>query len=768
MESAKYWKDKLAAQMDPEWAQEIDAFETEIQLKKKGKLADQVFAETRLRKGAYGQRYDNGIRYNGHESVEIPFPDKDITKGPGTYWNAPGMLRIKLPFGGLTSDQLNVMADLAEEYSDSILHITTRQDIQLHFIHIEDTPSMFRRLASVGITTTEACGNAVRNVTACPISGVCRDQSFDMTGYADAIFRFLLLHPDAQDFGRKFKISLSGCKQHPCGLSNMHDLGLIGRIKNENGKETKGFEVYVGGGLGAVPYNAKMLSEFVSEEELLPVIQAICRVYQKHGEKKKRHMARIKFLVEKLGIDEFIRMVFEEKEKLSYDPRWTSYLKDIEKADEKGHLSIENKQVDFSNASNEDPEFASFLETNVSPQRQEGYYIVTLNVPLGDITSYQARVLAEISQKYIGDTMRTSVEQNILLRWVRGEDVYALYKELKEIKLADAGAGTIVDITSCPGTDTCKLGISASRGLASVLREHLAAKNASREEAIKNLKIKVSGCFNSCGQHHLADIGFYGTSRIVNGYAVPHFQLVIGGEFKNNGGSYGMAIGNYPSKAILKIVDSLTDMYLNGKDGAESFKSFVARIGKKEIVASLKEHAPVPLYEENSNFYTDWGDVREFSMKDKGIGECAGEVVTPTDFGLKLADREQFEAQLLVDEGKIAEAAELSFKCMHHTAQALVKYIDPDVSDDPKLVLELFDKHFHATKLIHDPFGGDRFVQYYHNAFEDSNEKLTTESAQRKVEESRLFLEAAHNCNLKIASKGLEVLKTELAEAGQK
>ncbi len=279
-------------------------------LRKQGKIEDKVFAETRLRRGAYGQRYDNGQRHDGTKTQKLPY--SSLTKGPDTYWEAPGMQRIKIPYGGMNPEQMIVLAELAEEYSDAICHITTRQDIQLHFISIDDTPDMFRRLAAVGITTREACGNSVRNVTACPLAGVCNTEAFDVTPYAKALAFYLLGHRDIQDFGRKFKIALSGCEDEACALVSLHDLGGIAATKIIAGKTMRGFKLYVGGGLGAVPHQAKLFDEFVAEEELLPLSRAIGRVFARLGEKKNRNKARLKFLVHKLGIDEFRRLVIEE------------------------------------------------------------------------------------------------------------------------------------------------------------------------------------------------------------------------------------------------------------------------------------------------------------------------------------------------------------------------------------------------------------------------------------------------------------------------
>ena len=307
------WKETLAGRIAADLAAEIDTFESQIALRRQGKIDEKVFAETRLRRGVYGQRYDNGQRNDGSGPKALAYPSNGLTKGPETVWDAPGMQRIKIPMGHLSPEQLETLADLAEEYSDGVCHVTTRQDIQLHFVHIDDTPDLMRRLAAVGITTREACGNTVRNVTACPLAGVCRDETFDVTPYAEACMRFLLGHPDTQDFGRKFKVAFSGCRDQACGLVSMHDLGLIAVTRMEDGVERRGFETYVGGGLGAVPYQAKLFDTFLPVDELLPVAQAISRVFARLGEKRNRARARIKFLVAQLGIDEFKRLVLEER-----------------------------------------------------------------------------------------------------------------------------------------------------------------------------------------------------------------------------------------------------------------------------------------------------------------------------------------------------------------------------------------------------------------------------------------------------------------------
>src|SRR6202140_3891120 len=518
------WAERLPPKNTENPAPEKNIFETEISLRKQGKIDERLFAETRLRRGVYGQRYDNGQRHNGKTVRRLVFPSGELTKGQNTMWDAPGMQRIKIPAGGLDAEQLETLADLAEEYSDGIAHVTTRQDFQLHYVHIEDTPSLMRRLAAANITTREACGNSVRNVTACPYSGVCPDEKFDVTPYSRAMSKFLMGHPDTQNFGRKFKPSFSGCSQHACGLASMHDMGMVAVTQIEDGKEKRGFEVSVGGGLGAVPYQAKLFDTFVPPEELLPLAQAISRVFARLGEKKNRARARIKFLVQDLGIEKFRELVLEERKTLTPDPRWTEYPESFAEFKESALRPAGERPLLGS------PVVQRWLKTNIRSQKQPGYSVVTIALPLGDITANQLRALADVARRFTKETIRATVEQNIVLRWVSQGDLSEVHKALQAAGIGEPGAETIVDVTACPGTDTCKLGISSSRGLAAELRNRLAEKSFQLEESVRNLHIKISGCFNSCGQHHVADLGFYGVSRKMSGYAVPHFQVVLGGE----------------------------------------------------------------------------------------------------------------------------------------------------------------------------------------------------------------------------------------------
>jgi sulfite reductase (ferredoxin) len=643
------------------------------------------------------------------------------------------MHRIKIPFGAMTAEQMETLAALCEEYSDAICHVTTRQDIQLHFVHIDDTPDLMRRLAAVGITTREACGNSVRNVTGCEVAGVCSDESFDITPYAKALTFFLLGHPDVQDFGRKFKIAFSGCAQHACALTTIHDMGFIAQMRD--GK--RGFKVVVGGGLGAVPYQAETLYEFLPEEEIMPASQAVSRVFARLGEKQNRARARIKFLVAKLGVEELRRLVDEERGKLREDPRWRAFL-------DEAH-AFEEKPLREAKPLGQGPHpegFDEWRQTNTRPQRQAGYVVATVKLALGDATADQMRALAVMARTYTRETVRATVEQNLVFRWVSEADLPALHADLQRIGLADAGANTISDITACPGTDTCKLGISSSRGLAGELRERLHAIRGKLPKEVSSLRIKASGCFNSCGQHHIADIGFLGVGRKVGRHRMPHFQLVIGGQWSENAASYGLAVGAVPSKRVPQVVERVTEAFMKDRAADESFQAWVRRIGKLRVREMLKDLMELPSFEQDPSMYSDWGDPRLYTTGDMGVGECAGEIVPFVQFGLAASERVCFDAQLKLDQGDARGAAQTAYRAMLEAAKAVTHERNLNLGDDPDEIVREFKTLLVDTQL----FGEDRFAFYLTRAHGQNVDGFNAEQARQRVQEAQLFIDAAHAC----------------------
>ena len=338
--------------------------------------------------------------------------------------------------------------------------------------------------------------------------------------------------------------------------------------------------------------------------------------------------------------------------------------------------------------------------------------MVTVALPLGDITANQLRSLADIARQFTRETVRTTVEQNFVLRWISKSDLQQVYTALEAAGLAEAGAGTIIDIVTCPGTDTCKLGISSSRGLAAELRKRLGEKSFQLNEAVNHLHIKISGCFNSCGQHHVADLGFYGVSRKVAGYAMPHFQVVLGGEWEHNGGSYGLPTMAIPSKNIPEVVTRLTERYARDRQAGENFKDFIKRVGKPELKNILEDLARPPSDPTDRSLFSDWGDPREYSLGDMGTGECAGEVVSPVEFGLGAAEREVFEAQLAWEKGQVEQAGKTAYHAMLQAAKALWLSDYPLISDDPDRIIGEFRTRFYDTQKFFDPFAGGKFAHY--------------------------------------------------------
>jgi sulfite reductase (ferredoxin) len=668
------WKSLLHDRIDEATRNEIDAFEHLLERRKRGEIDERVFAEARLRRGAYGQRYDRGTRFDGERIRAIgyfPLP----SKGAGAAWDAPGMQRIKLPWGGLESEQMRVIADVADDYADGIVHITTRQDVQLHFVHIEDTPDLMRRLAAAGITTKEACGNSVRNVTACPIAGVCHDEAFDVTPYAEATKASLLGHADVQGFGRKLKISFSGCGQHACGLARMHDIGLIAKVGADGGP---GFEVFVGGGLGSLPHEAQLLYRLLPAGDLLPVAHAICRVFARHGEKKNRGKARLKFLVAKIGAPEIRRLVEEELLTQPQDPTWGDPIAPILE-----HRVATEPLVQIGRP------LDGFLEWRgacVRPQRQPGFSVVTIALPLGDLSSRQLRALADLADTFSVGSARTTVEQNLVVRFVEEQHLVDLHRELARVGLADPIAGTIADVTACPGTDTCKLGIASSRGLAGELRTLLAEREMGPAES---LRVKISGCFNSCGQHHIADIGLYGVSRKKDDRPVPCFQIVLGGKWEDNAGAFGVSTIAIPSKRIAEALLRITSFFAKERIAGESFAAFVERKTRSAFRELLEDLAELPAFEDAPDLYTDTRDPRPFSLEDMGIGEGKGTLVSRSELLILKAESELLDADRALERGEGSRAEARARDALATIRLAFEELsVEEDRGSDPRSLIE--------------------------------------------------------------------------------
>ncbi len=565
---------------------EIARFEERAQQLRSGAITEEQFRPFRLKHGTYGQRQ------------------------PGFQ-----MLRVKVAAGVLKPSQLRVLARIADEYSTGRGHLTTRENVQFHFVKLENVPAAMRLLADCGLTTREACGNTVRNVTACPVAGICPGEAFDVTPYALGVSRYLLRHPDFHDLPRKFKIAFSGCADDGgCAVAGIHDVGLIAQVRGSNGTARRGFKVLVGGGLGSLPTEAAVLADFLPEEELLPTIEAVLRVFNETGNRKNKFKARLKFVLREKGIEEFRRLVVEKRKTSQAPAEVFTVLSPIRPA----LVSIAPAPL-FSTPANgaSDSEYDRWAEHNLMPQRQTGYGAIWIKLPAGTFHSRQMHGLADLLENQDLTGVRIAVNQDLVIPWVPFDRVRAIYNELRALGLTIPGARTISDVTGCPGATTCNLGITRSLTLADELSRALEGYD---DPEIKKLRIKISGCPNSCGHHHIADIGFYGNVRKIEDQQAPYYQLLLGGKVNADGVRFGRQIMAVPARPIPAIIRELLDFYQHDRQPGESFSTWVVRTPDGAIVERLRPLTEVTNTTED--IFLDWGDTETFSLK-LGRGECA-------------------------------------------------------------------------------------------------------------------------------------------------
>ncbi len=564
---------------------EIQHFEERVQQLQSGEITAEQFRPFRLKHGTYGQRQ------------------------PGFQ-----MLRVKIAAGVLKPDQLRVLAGIADDYSTGRGHLTTRENVQFHFVKLENVPATMRRLAAAGLTTREACGNTVRNVTACPVAGVCPGEAFDVTPYALGVSRYLLRHPDFHDLPRKFKIAFSGCEDDGnCAVAGIHDVGLIAQVRGANGTAHRGFKILVGGGLGSLPTEAAVLADFLPEEELLPTIEAILRVFTETGNRKNKLMARLKFVLRAKGIEELRRLVAERRKDSQAPAEKFTVATPIQPS------LVAIAPIPISPAVPEpksDEAYDLWAEHNLMSQRQAGYGAIWIKLRAGTFLSSQMRGLAEVLEANDLTGVRIAVNQDLVIPWVPFDRVRAIYDALRAQDLAEPGARTISDVTGCPGATTCNLGITRSLTLADVLSRELLGYT---DPEIQKLRVKISGCPNSCGHHHIADIGFYGNVRKIGEQQAPYYQLLLGGKVDASGVRFARQILSVPARPIPAIVRELLLFYREARQSGESFNAWVTRTPDKAIVERLKPLADV----ENAaaELFVDWGDTETYSLK-LGRGEC--------------------------------------------------------------------------------------------------------------------------------------------------
>ncbi len=572
---------------DPIVQKDIIDLEKKIREFREGKIHDEKFRSLRLARGIYGQRQ------------------------PGVQ-----MIRIKLPFGKVSFKQILRIADISDEYASSNLHLTTRQDIQIHYVSLDRTPELWAKLEQDDITLREACGNTVRNVTASSTAGIDPNEPFDVSPYAHATFKYFLRNPVCQEMGRKFKIAFSATEADSA-FTYIHDLGFIPKVQIKEGKEIRGFKVLFGGGLGAQPSIAHAINEFLPEDELIPYIEATLRVFDRHGERTNRNKARMKFLVAKLGLEEVLSLIEAEKvatrvKKFVID-RDTIHLPEIPEPS-----SLPEAQI------TDQLQYQRWLDTNVFEQKQKGFYGVYIKVTTGDIPTAKARKFISAISGLVADEIRITINQGLLLKFARKESLPLLYERLKELDFVKPGFDSVGDVTTCPGTDTCNLGISNSTELARVLEDLIADEY---DELIENqdIKIKISGCMNSCGQHGLAQIGFHGSSLKAAGKVVPAAQVLLGGGTLGDGlGRAADKVIKVPSKRTKDVVRFVLDNYSQNKQDNELFNEYYDRLGKDHFYQLLKPLADLSTLTPEE--FVDWGHEETFETA-IGVGECAGVMI---------------------------------------------------------------------------------------------------------------------------------------------
>ncbi len=574
-------------------AAEISRFEQEIIRLEQQKLDPDDFKKFRLENGVYG------IRGTMDEH----------------------MIRIKVRFGCLTAEQLEAVADVVEQYATpKVAHVTTRQAIQMHKVKRPTVPEVLKRISKAGLTTREACGNTVRNVSACPFAGISAEEAFDVVPYADAVSRYFLRHPVCQNLPRKFKIAFEGCPTDHARVP-IHDYGVVAKVREVGGKKIRGFDVYVGGGLGAVPFAPHLLEEFIPENRLIPSIETVIRLFDRYGERKNRATARIKFLIKKWGFEEFKKQYTEEiKVTLMTSPGQTQweipvYEQDPPPKPPAGTLLVMPVK---------DANYERWCKTNLFKQKQAGYVAVQIRCLLGDIGVKEMRGVAALARKYSGGQVRTVIAQNLLLPWVPQEAVPAVYQGLVQLGIAYTDAGYLADITRCPGADTCQIAITHSRGLAAEMGALFTngGKAFLEDEALKNLTIKISGCQNSCGQHHIADLGFHGSSSELNGHAVPHYIVMVGGRTAEGVAEFGQRLGMVPAKRVPEAAKRLLTLYRDERQPNERFREWVNRAGAARLRQELDPFRSLPPFEQAREMYEDLGSIGEFKLE-VGKGECA-------------------------------------------------------------------------------------------------------------------------------------------------
>ncbi|MGY3212202.1 nitrite reductase [Mucilaginibacter sp. HD30] len=671
---------------------DIIDLEKKIRAFREGKIHDEKFRSLRLARGVYGQRQ------------------------PGVQ-----MVRIKLPFGKVTFKQLLRIADVSDEYASRNLHLTTRQDIQIHYVSLDRTPQLWADLEKDDVTLREACGNTVRNVTASPTAGIDPKELFDVSPYAQGVFEYLLRNPVNQDMPRKFKIAFSASEEDTA-FSFAHDLGFIPKV-NANGE--RGFKVMLGGGLGAQPILAFIVDEFLPEDQLVPYIESTLRVFDRYGERNNRNKARFKYIIQKLGIDEVLQLIKTE--------RTANKVKSYKIDTNNVPVPTLPQPIAFGDVMISNPlGYEQWLATNIFEQKQKGFFGVYIKVLTGDIPTDKARKLVALLQPLAGDEIRITQNQGLLLKYVRPEAFPTLYNGLAEIGMAAPGFDSVADVTTCPGTDTCNLGISNSMTFARVLEDLIYNEY---EDLIYNrdIKIKISGCMNSCGQHSMAHIGFHGSSLKAGAKVLPSMQVMLGGGVVGDGvGRAGDRVIKIPAKRATNVLRMLLDDYKTNSIADEVFHNYYDRQGKDYFYQMLKPLADLTTLTDED--FVDWGHVEDYE-KAIGVGECAGVVIDLVATLLFESDEKMEWANESFNGGAWADAIYHSYNVFINSAKALLLDKGINSSTQAGIIREFDAQYINTGEMLLDGSFNDLVLEINKN--EPSEEFAAMYKAKATV-----FLEA--------------------------
>ncbi len=635
---------------------DIQELENRIEAFKKGKEDEERFKHYRLTRGVYGQR-QLGVQ----------------------------MFRTKLPFGKITTEQLEALADISERYATGNLHLTTRQNIQFHYVKLSDSPAIWTFLSKASMTAREACGNTVRNITASAEAGVDPKEPFDVSPYAQAAFDYFLRNPICQDMGRKIKPAFSSNEQDSA-FTYFHDFGFIPRIQEVDGQATRGFKVVIGGGLGAVSIVAHTVYEFLATDQIIPFMEACIRVFDRHGEREKRMKARMKFLIKKLGLVAFLELVETERKALPYHSYPITILEEDVQVPELSGEITDQQPVN--------PEkYDTWLSTNVFEQKQRGYYGVYLKVRLGNIDAERARDLAKVVRQVAADDIRLTVNQGMLLKYVSPQALPYLFNQLEALGLAAPGFDSTADITACPGTDTCALGVTNSTQLANELENLVKTQYPSLLKE-SNLKIKISGCMNSCGQHMAAQIGLHGSSIKRGVKVIPAMQVVLGGGVDPQGkGFVADKVIKLPTRRIPQAVSVLFDDYHSQAGEYDYFNDYFQDKGKRYFYNLLKPLADLESITEED--YQDWGQQGDY-VQSIGVGECAGVMLDVVGTIINDANQKISLAREALDQSEVANAIYHTYTAFVIGAKALLLSKDIKCNTHSGIIRD-FQEHYVST-----------------------------------------------------------------------